>query len=90
MLSREAIRAALASTHPDRWAIRWQYAKGDGFFDALLDAIARADEDNARLLGLGFPQQVRAVTSWQHVPGYAQKVEAWAEDLAREQAGGKR
>jgi len=79
-LSRAAIAAAMSPDAPRvyYWAVRWQYMRGTGFFDALLEAIANADDDNRARLALGFPDQVEAVTRWQREPGFSDEVERWA------------
>lgn len=89
MLSREAVRAVMAredKTDPRYWAIRWQYHDGDGFFDELLRAAARADEENLRRLQDGFREIALAVYRWKNVPGWAREVEAWAESLVEKEA----
>ena len=34
------------------------------FYELLIDAVLRADVDNLRRLGLGFPRTVEVVTLW--------------------------
>jgi hypothetical protein len=87
VISHEALRAVLAQPHDARyWAIRWQYLKGDGFFDDLLRAAAHADADNLRLIGLGFPELVAGVRAWKNVPDWSAETEAWAESLVGSEA----
>lgn len=85
MLTKEAIRAALAD--PDcpemyRWAIRWQYVRGNGFYDDLLLAAAHADSENLAKIALGFPALASAVFNWKNVEGWAQDVERWVSSHA--------
>ena len=39
-----------------------------GFYTALIEAALKADEDNLRLLGLGFPDVEAAVRGWRASP----------------------
>lgn len=85
MISRAALRAVLAlddHNDPRYWAIRWQYHKGDGFYDDLLRAAAHADPENLARISRGFAAIAVAVNQWKNVDGWAQKTEAWAESIA--------
>jgi len=82
VISHAALIAALSSPQDARyWAIRWQYLRGDGFFDELLRAAAHADPDNLARLHFAFPEVACAVYAWKNIPGWAQATEAWAESL---------
>jgi hypothetical protein len=86
VLSRAEIAAVMRDGPPEfRWAVRWQYLRGDGFFDLLLQAAAHADAENLALIGLGFSDLARAVHSWKNVPGWAQGLEAWARARAAQE-----
>lgn len=88
MLTHDEIRVVMTRGPEEyRWAVRWQYMRGDGFFDLLLQAAAHADdEENLARIGLGFPALARAVDWWQHRPGWAREVEEWARRAAAEEA----
>lgn len=62
MISHAALRAVLAGPHDAcYWAIRWQYLRGEGFYDDLLRAAAHADNDNLARIALGFPDLAEGV-----------------------------
>ena len=86
MISHEALSAVFSQSERDAryWAIRWQYLKGDGFYDDLLRAAAHADDENLARIGYGFRAISEAVYNWKNVPGWAQETEAWAESLVSE------
>jgi len=44
--------------------IKWQFGLHGDFRTALWDAIKQADENNLRLLSLGFPLEVEAFLWW--------------------------
>lgn len=85
MISHAALRAALSLPNSQQdaryWAIRWQYFKGDGFFDEMCRAAAHADLENLARIQRGFPELALAVYFWKNMDGWAQATEAWAESL---------
>ena len=44
-----------------------QFGMGGGFFNALFEAIARADEGNLTKLAAGFPEEVDAYKTWTRI-----------------------
>jgi hypothetical protein len=66
--TRAKINELLADDSPllpsEQWAIRWQFGMLGDFQEALVTAIARADEANLLRLHAGFPLQVEAFTAW--------------------------
>lgn len=51
-------------TEGEKWVIKWQFGGLGDFQSALSEAIKRADDDNLRLLALGFPNQVAGFIAW--------------------------
>jgi len=48
----------------EKWVVKWQFGLLGDFQTALARAIAQADDENLRLLALGFPKQVAGFLSW--------------------------
>lgn len=48
----------------EKWVIKWQFRLLGDFQTALAEAIARADDNNLRLIAFGFPNQVEGFLSW--------------------------
>ena len=60
------LRAAWPTLTPaERFICEWQFGLLGDFRQALILAIARADEGNRNLLSKGFPLEVGAFTEWQ-------------------------
>jgi len=52
-------------TSAERFICEWQFGFLGEFRQALMTAIARADEGNRNLLSKGFPLEVGAFLDWQ-------------------------
>jgi hypothetical protein len=62
-------------TEAEKMAVRWQYMKGDGFYDELLRAAAHADLRNLIKIEAEWPAVGEAVRRWKNEPGWAQHIE---------------
>ena len=66
-------------TKGERFIIDWQYGISGGFYTALAEAIARADDVNLSKLRKGFPDEVDAFLSYSRVDGWWERVRAKAK-----------
>lgn len=56
--------------------IKWQFQFSGDFMNALFAAMTRADKDNLRRLGEGFPEEAEAFKRYRDEPGYWDGLEA--------------